>query len=393
MQRIGGIPFLKDLPFIGPMIRDIPILGYYVKTGGSGAVRQESLIFAQTSIYPTVGDIVDLVYDVPSRIDIDSRDIPDYLKGAFNAPKPTIPPEPSNAVLATLRPDPDPVIIGSPTVGTVALSAPADDDIQVLIQSGDGIVQPAAQTITILKGQMSALFALKTVGVVKYPVTIAVTATANRISKIVLLTVQPVAKPGQIVQAPAVADVKFTPSPTVGGAFLLGTVTLAEKAPVGGAVVALAVNDLTLGQIPDSVEVSPGLLSATFRIDTSPVDQPTSVVITATSGKISKTSAFILISPRLQALTITPNDGSETYTAAFVLEGDAASHGVAVRIRCDDSPFLLVDTTVIIPAGRHKGQITLQPRPFSRRTTSPQVAHLRVTANGVTRTETLILHR
>lgn len=88
IQRIGGIPFLKDLPFIGPMIQDIPILGYYVKTGKSASTRQESIIFAQTSIYPTVGDIVDLVNDVPSRVDVDSRDIPTYLKNAFDNRKP-----------------------------------------------------------------------------------------------------------------------------------------------------------------------------------------------------------------------------------------------------------------------------------------------------------------
>ena len=83
VQRIGGIPFLKDLPFIGNLLKDIPILGYYVKSGGSAAIRQESLIFAQTSIYPTVGDIVDLINDVPSRIDVDTREKPEYLINAF----------------------------------------------------------------------------------------------------------------------------------------------------------------------------------------------------------------------------------------------------------------------------------------------------------------------
>ncbi len=83
-ERIGGIPLLKELP----LIRDIPILGYYAKTGGESAVRQESLIFAQTSMYPTVSDIVDLLNDEPSRTDLE-REAPDYLTSdepALSAP-------------------------------------------------------------------------------------------------------------------------------------------------------------------------------------------------------------------------------------------------------------------------------------------------------------------
>lgn len=73
--RRGGIPILRDLP----VIRDIPILGYYSRRNASAATRQESFIFAQTSMYPTVGDIVSLMLDVNVPPNLDPSE-PDYLR-------------------------------------------------------------------------------------------------------------------------------------------------------------------------------------------------------------------------------------------------------------------------------------------------------------------------
>ena len=73
-QRVGGIPIIKELP----LLKEIPLLGYYSKRGKSAGTRQESLIFAQTTMYPTVSDIMDLLVDVPARSGLD-REPPPYL--------------------------------------------------------------------------------------------------------------------------------------------------------------------------------------------------------------------------------------------------------------------------------------------------------------------------
>lgn len=73
--RTGGVPLIRDLP----IIRDIPLLGYYSRRYASAATRQESIIFAQTSVYPTVSDIVDLLLDVTPVSDL-NRDMPPYLQ-------------------------------------------------------------------------------------------------------------------------------------------------------------------------------------------------------------------------------------------------------------------------------------------------------------------------
>jgi hypothetical protein len=58
----GGIPILKDIPGL----RIVPVIGWFVRKTGKAAVTQQSLIFAQTTMSPTIGDILDLSDD--SRI-------------------------------------------------------------------------------------------------------------------------------------------------------------------------------------------------------------------------------------------------------------------------------------------------------------------------------------
>ncbi|HEV2706274.1 MAG TPA: hypothetical protein VGV59_10145 [Pyrinomonadaceae bacterium] len=56
-KTTGGIPILKDIKYV----RDIPLLGWFVRRKGSAAVTQQSLIFGQTTLYPTIGDIMGLL--------------------------------------------------------------------------------------------------------------------------------------------------------------------------------------------------------------------------------------------------------------------------------------------------------------------------------------------
>jgi hypothetical protein len=53
----GGIPILADIPGFKP----IPFIGWFVRHSGSNAEVQQSVIFGQTTIYPTIGSIVNLL--------------------------------------------------------------------------------------------------------------------------------------------------------------------------------------------------------------------------------------------------------------------------------------------------------------------------------------------
>ena len=58
----GGLPIIKDIPKVRPYL---PLLGWFVRKGGKAAVMQESLIFGQTTMYPTIGDIMELLTAPP----------------------------------------------------------------------------------------------------------------------------------------------------------------------------------------------------------------------------------------------------------------------------------------------------------------------------------------
>ena len=54
----GGFPIFKDIPGFRPWV---PLIGWFVRKGGSNASVQQSVIFGQTTMYPTISRIVDLL--------------------------------------------------------------------------------------------------------------------------------------------------------------------------------------------------------------------------------------------------------------------------------------------------------------------------------------------
>ena len=95
-----------------------------------------------------------------------------------------------------------------------------------------------------------------------------------------------------------------------------GTVTLATAAPSGGAVVLLASSNTGVAKVPASVTVGAGSRTATFAIDTSTVQSPIAVVISASynGGSMSAT------------LTITAG----TVSAGFVVRSTSRGLGACV---------------------------------------------------------------
>ncbi len=56
-RKWGGIPLIKDLPGMS----HVPLLGWFVRKSGKSAVIQQSMIFGQTTMYPTIGDMLELL--------------------------------------------------------------------------------------------------------------------------------------------------------------------------------------------------------------------------------------------------------------------------------------------------------------------------------------------
>ncbi len=56
-KRWGGIPLLNS---IYPL-SELPLIGWFSRTNGRDAVSQTSVIFAQNAMYPTIGDLSQLL--------------------------------------------------------------------------------------------------------------------------------------------------------------------------------------------------------------------------------------------------------------------------------------------------------------------------------------------
>jgi hypothetical protein len=56
-QRSGGIPILKDIP----VLNELPLIGWFVRRGGKAATVQQSIVLAQATMFPTLGDIIELM--------------------------------------------------------------------------------------------------------------------------------------------------------------------------------------------------------------------------------------------------------------------------------------------------------------------------------------------
>lgn len=61
-RRSGGFPILNQIPGI----REVPLIGWFIKTGGRAAQTQQSFIFCQTAMYPTLSEVLDVSVQSPT---------------------------------------------------------------------------------------------------------------------------------------------------------------------------------------------------------------------------------------------------------------------------------------------------------------------------------------
>jgi hypothetical protein len=58
----GGLPVFKNTP----VLKEIPLVGWFTKRAGVPGQVAQSLIFAQTTMYPTIDDVVGLLTRTPN---------------------------------------------------------------------------------------------------------------------------------------------------------------------------------------------------------------------------------------------------------------------------------------------------------------------------------------
>lgn len=246
-------------------------------------------------------------------------------------------------IISNLTFSPNPIVGGVWGVGTITLRglAPAGGQV-VVLSSGNTAVAEVPATVTVLPGESTAKFNIRTHGVAS-ATTVQITANVNGYVWTIPLRVYP----------PGIADLTFSPNPVNGGLTATGTIVLRGQAPSGGQSVTLTSSDPAVAQVPTTVTVPGGTSTATFAISTTGVSTKTTVQISANVNGIIWTIPLKVYVPIIANLTFSPNPvkGGWTATATIVLRGAAPAGGQLVTLSSSNVAVAQVPSSITIPAG------------------------------------------
>jgi len=121
--------------------------------------------------------------------------------------------------------------------------------------------------------------------------------------------------------APSGGSLSISPQSIQGQGQPQGTVTLGSAAPSSGVVVQLQSSNTNVAKVPASVTVTGGSRTATFAIDTSTVQSPTTVTITASFSGTSMSANLTVTAGTVGAGFVVRS--ASRGTGACVVEPDA----------------------------------------------------------------------
>ena len=182
---------------------------------------------------------------------------------------------------------------------------------------------------------------------------------------------------------PKVASVGVESSGVLGGASLLGTVTIDRPAPAGGLLISLTTNKPGRVKLPLNVLIPQGELAAMFEIKTIATGVVETSTITAIASNSQKSTTLILQAPGLlsfEALKLRLLGGQST-SAVIRLSHPADAGGTTVLLTVDNPGSVSIPTIARIPAGQFRTVVTITGRTVGALTRT----RITATAGGVSR--------
>jgi photosystem II stability/assembly factor-like uncharacterized protein len=255
--------------------------------------------------------------------------------------------------------NPTSVVGGSPSTGTVTLSAEAPAAGAVVeLATGDTNIATVPARVTVAAGTTSADFMVSTrpVNASLEFYRVLIWAASGGGTSSAVLTVTPTVNPTTL------SALSLNPTSVTGGAASIGTVTLNTAAPASGVIVALSNSNPTVATVPASVTVPAGATSAAFTISTSPVAASIAVTISATYSGVRK-SANLIINPAITLLSLSLNPTSvtagSTSSETVTLSASASAGGAMVALASSNTAVATVPTSVTVAAGATSATFTV----------------------------------
>jgi len=243
---------------------------------------------------------------------------------------------------------------GTMSTATVILSYPAPTGGIVLDLSSSSSNAVVSKSITVGSGATQATFSVNTVGVDGQS-TATITVGSGSTTKSVVLTIVPA----------VLYSVTMNPSSIGGGNSATGTVTLTGPAGPSGTVVGLA-SDNSAAYVSPSVTVPAGYVSATFTVNTSGVNVPTNVKITATLSGSSQFATLAINPAAVSAFGLNPSvvRGGDASTGSVSLSGNAGSGGLLVTLTSNNAAAT-IPKSVTVPSGQSVASFRISTVPVS----------------------------
>lgn len=296
----------------------------------------------------------------------------------------TLPPP----LLSNISLQPNPVVGGNATTGTLTLSQPAPSGgIPITLTSSDTVTAPVPTApVVIAAGATQAQFMITPI-VVKTrqsPLIIATQnpGTLNSVTQSVTLNI--------VTAAVTVAAISVNPATTTGGLQTTGTVILSSAAPQGGTTVQLSSNNTAAATVPPTVVVLVGSTAVQFPVMTSPVNTTQTATLTATLGSSSQTTTLTVNAATaltVSSVALNPTTVVEGQTSAgtVTISGPAQPGGTTVVLTSNDpSISFQPSANLLVTAGATSAT-------FTAVTTAGTPANATITAalNGSQQTATL----
>jgi hypothetical protein len=294
---------------------------------------------------------------------------------------------PPPPVLSGVAVNPSSVVGGSPSTGTVTLSAPQSGATTVALSTpAPATVAKMPASVTVPAGATSAPFTITTSPVTaQFNMNIFADLPGSPGQSALLLIT-----PGG---ATAVSGVAINPTSVAGGSPASGTVTLSSAAPSGGATVTLskAFSNGASGTvpvtIPGSITVPAGQTAASFTIGTGAVTATTNVRISAAFNG-STSAADMTLFPLLASVNFDGNvNGGSQATGSVTLSGPAPAGGTVVTLSSANPSLVAVPPSVTVPSGQRSVAFTATTAPVTQ-TTGVKVS---ASSGGATVSTTLFL--
>ncbi len=185
----------------------------------------------------------------------------------------------------------------------------------------------------------------------------------------------------------AIWRLRIIPHVVIGGVPTVAFADIAGTAPAGGLNVVLSSNKPDVASVPPSGMIPEGAVVGEFPVTTYGVNANQGVVISASTGSVTKTAFMAVNAPSLTSIAVTPTTlkGGLTGTLTLNINGIAPTGGFSIVLISG------VPATVILPASASvsAGQTTRNVSMATAAVTSTTNVMIFATRSGIYKTTTL----